>query len=450
MSSRALVWWGTDLKCQVATDSDLLAMSERPKRPWWMLFLGSVPQGIEAGHLRLLGVVALALLFEEYDLAVLNLALSPIAADLGIQVDELAGYLKWIRAGALPAFLVVPLADRIGRRPVFVASTALMGLLTFATAFVQTPMQFVLCQSLTRGFFLTGSAVAFVIITEEFPARHRGWGMGILAALGAVGHGMAAAMYAAAQAFPHGWRGLYALGIVPLLLTPLFLARIPETKRFAQQRPVGAREGNALAHALLPLWLLVRRHPGRGLGVAFASALSAWATWPSFQFSGLFVQRFHGWTNAQLSMMVLGAGAVGIVGNVVAGRLGDLFGRKSVGFVLLGAFPVASYGLYNAGGAGIPTSFAALVFCSMGGRLMLRALAAELFPTAERGASSGLYAVFDTVGAVLGLWAIEIYQLKEVAEMQRVVPVVACTIWLAALVLAAFPETRQRELEELS
>ena len=48
---------------------------------------------------------------------------------------------------------------------------------TLLTAFSQTSTQFVICQMITRTFFVAGSAIAFVMVAEEFPAPHRGWGI---------------------------------------------------------------------------------------------------------------------------------------------------------------------------------------------------------------------------------------------------------------------------------
>ena len=135
------------------------------------------------------------MLFEEYDNAIITAALKHIAAGLRMREQDLPLYLSVIRFGAVPAFVLIPLADRLGRRPVFIASVVGMGLLTFATAFSQTTAQFVVLQALTRTFFITYSAVAYVIITEEFPAAHRGFGVGMLAALGAIGAGLGAAMF---------------------------------------------------------------------------------------------------------------------------------------------------------------------------------------------------------------------------------------------------------------
>lgn len=424
----------------------------RLKNPVWLPpFLGRVPVGVDERRLSLLGVVALALFFEEYDLAMLTLALPQIAVDLGMSVQELPDYLWMIRAGALPAFFLVPYADRIGRRPIFIGATALMGLLTFATGFAQTPMQFMLAQALTRTFFLAGSAIAFVMIAEEYPAEHRGWGMGILAALGAIGHGMSAGLYAAVDVLPFGWRALYAVGIVPLLLVPMFLSKLKETERFTTHTDSDtAVHASGPLGAMRPIIELASAYPLRAAVIAAAGFLAAIGTLPSFQFTSFFAQDHLGWTPGDVSKMVIGAGAVGIIGNVVAGRLGDLFGRKPVGCVLMGLFPLMSYSFYHASGWVVAASFAGLVFCSMGGRLMLRALSTELFPTSQRGAAGGLYSVLETVGGVVGLFMLARYEVTNASELARVLPMVALGMLAAGLALLALPETRSRELEDLS
>ena len=141
--------------------------------------------------------------------------------------------------------------------------------------------------------------------------------------------------------------------------------------------------------------------------------------------------------------------ARGIIGNIVAGRLGDTVGRKRVGFVLLSLFPIASFGFYHGGTQVLIASWVALVFCSMGGRLMLRALATELFPTSHRAASSGMFTVLETLGGVTGLLGIYFYETQDTAEMSAVIPAIATINILGALILLGFPETKRRTLEDI-
>ena len=87
----------------------------RRRNPWWIPpFLGRVPEGIEDRHLAVLGVVALALLFESYDMSLLTAALGKIGRDFDMNeaeyreeerrlMDEAGGY--WAHAGGLSPIL---------------------------------------------------------------------------------------------------------------------------------------------------------------------------------------------------------------------------------------------------------------------------------------------------------------------------------------------------------
>jgi len=423
--------------------------SRSRRRPWWLWALpGRVPPEVDDKALRLLGAVALALLFEEYDLAIVTAALKQISAGLGLAEERLALDLALIRLGVIPAFFLLPFADRIGRRPVFLASVMGMGLFTFATAFCQNGPQFVVLQALTRACFVTGSATAFVIMAEELPAQHRGWGMGVLAALGACGHGLGAAVFSQIDRLPFGWRSLYALGIVPVVMLGFFLKRVPETKRFSDQARERAAEP-ALAW-FAPLGALATTHPWRVSALATSGLALALATLPSFQLSGYYVQTAFGFSPGQYSLLVIVGGAVGIMGNLVGGRLGDALGRKRVGFALLASFPLMCFAFYRGGATTATVAWAGLVFCFMGGRLILRALSIELFPTPQRAAAAGVFSFAEAIGAVLGLFALYVFRVRDAEDLAVVIPSVACVTVIAALLVLVFPETRNRELEDIS
>ena len=92
------------------------------ENPWWIPpFLGGVPHGVGPAHLRVLGFVTLAMFFENYDLALLGNALPQIAATFGLDKAQLGEFTGVTRLGALPAFFLLPLGDRIGRRRVLLA-----------------------------------------------------------------------------------------------------------------------------------------------------------------------------------------------------------------------------------------------------------------------------------------------------------------------------------------
>lgn len=422
----------------------------RRRHPWWIPpFFGRVPDDLADHHLQLLGAVALALLFEEYDFAMLTSTLKYFASELGMTEGDLPGYLGVIRLGALPAFAVIPFADRIGRRRVFLFSVMAMGMVTFLTAFSQNATQFVVCQMLSRTFFVSGSALAFVFVSEEFPAHRRGWGVGMLGALALVGHGLEAGLFSLIESLPYGWRALYAIGIVPVLLFPFFRHRVVETTRFTQaQAGAGEMAGGALGW-MIPLRALVHDYPARALGIALVGFLPAMGLAVAFQFTAYFTMTVHGWSPGQYALMIVCGGAVGLIGNIVAGRLSDRYGRRLVGFVMLALFPVAVALFYLGPVRLLPLAWIAFLFTSQGGRVILRALATELFPTTQRSASSGLFAILEAVGNAAGLFLLA-FGVQASGDLVRLIPLIALSSLAGGAILWFFPETRQRELESIA
>ncbi len=425
----------------------------RRRNPWWIPpFLGRVPDITDA-QLRLLGLVSLALFFESYDISMLTAALKHIAAGLSIDEHQMGGYMGIIRLGALPAFLLIPLADRIGRRRLFLASILGLSVFTFLTAFTQTPWQFVAVQMVSRIFMVMALSCAVVIVTEEFPAEHRGWGIGMMGALAACGVGFGALLFSFVNVLPFGWRALYAVGLLPLLLMPLFRRGVKETARFERGREKARAEGapaiSAFRAWLAPLQGLVREHPGRALGIGLVALLVSMGSAPVFQFTGYFVQTVHGWAPWQFSVMVIFGGGIGIFGNVVAGRLGDRHGRRRVGFTMMALFPFFVLGFYLGPGWLVPVSWVFFVFCQTAQQTITRAVSTELFPTAYRGTASGWNALVETLGAALGLALVGLGTAVP-GQIAVVTSMIAFALVAGGLVLLLLPETGSRELEAIS
>lgn len=395
---------------------------------------------------RLLALVSLALFFESYDVSMLTAALKHIADDLAIPPHDLADWLSLIRLGALPAFLVTPFADRLGRRTLFLASMVGMSLGTLATAFVQTPLQFVAAQMAIRTFLVAGAAVAIVIVTEEFPAEYRGWAIGMVGALSACGHGLGAVLFAFVDSLPFGWRFLYAVGVLPLLLMPAFTRGIVETERFRRHAAHGA---GTLAGWWRPILGLAADRPARAAGILAVAFLLGLGEVAAFQFTSLFAQQHHGWSPPAYSAMVIGAGAVGILGNVTAGSLGDRIGRRLVGAGFLAAFPACAWLFYGGPGATLPVAFAGLVFSQTAGAVMVRALASELFPTSQRSTASGAALLAQTLGWAGGLWLAG-QGVATVADIAANTRLLALAVAASGALLLLLPETGRRELEAIS
>jgi MFS transporter, putative metabolite:H+ symporter len=427
----------------------------RVANPWWLppFLLGRVPPGVEPRVLKVLGFVSFALFFEHYDTSLLGNALKFIVADLQIAEADLGFFQMLIRLGALPAFFLIPFIDRLGRRRLFLAALIGMSVGTLLTAFSQSAAQFVACQMFTRMFVITASAVAIVIVAEELPAATRGWGIGILAAVSASGHGLGAALFAAVDLLPWGWRALYAFGVLPLALLPMFRRNIRETARFTEHRDAQlarAARGEVAGDGWWgPLVGFFRTHPARAAGMAVVASVSSVGHVVVISFTGYYVLQYQGWAPYQLSLMVIAAGMVGIVGNVVAGRVADRSGRRVVGFAFLAVFPPVAWAFYIGPGWALPVLWSIMIFTLMGANVIIRALSSELFPTSHRGTSTGLLALTETLGAAAGLLLLGMLQARG-GDLVSLIPLISLATLVAGVVLLAFPETRQRELEAIS
>lgn len=418
------------------------------RNPWWIPpFLGGVPP-VPKDSIRVLGLVTLGYLFEQYDLSLLSAALRHIADDLRISTESSGFYLGLIRLGGLGAFAVLPFADRLGRRKLFLAALVGMSVCTVASGFAQTPLQFVVAQIASRAFMLASVALAAVIVIEEFPAAHRGWGVGVMGAVGSMGFGLGAILFAMVDWLPFGWRALYAVGIAPVVLLPFFRRQLRETERFSRHRDA-AGEHSAGFSLWGPILDMARRQPRRALVLGLAGAIQAAGMIAVFSYASLFVQEAHGFAPWQYSLMIMLGGAVGIIGNVVAGRLGDRHGRRWVGVAACMGFPVFAWLLYEGPSLILWAAFAGIVFCNSAAEVVLRALAGELFSTGHRSTSSGWLVLVQTVGASAGLFVAS-------TGSQTVQELAVAIVWLASasavggLCLLLLPETRRRELEEIS
>ena len=199
---------------RLATDGD------RTSRPAWVRlapFLGR-PPALTRRQWRVLGLVAMASFFEMYDLYLFALTLKQIQADLAIPEASLGVLGSLVRLGAFPACLVALVADRVGRRKMLLGTILAYTLFTGATACAPNAQTFVLLQFGARTFAVAETLLAVVVIAEEFDPAVRGWGIGAVGAIQACGAGLAALLFMWVEVLPFGWRGLYLVGLGPLLL----------------------------------------------------------------------------------------------------------------------------------------------------------------------------------------------------------------------------------------
>ena len=423
----------------------------REGRPWWTFIIpyaGSVPQ-LRNRQWTLLGLLALAEFFEQYDASLMGIALKQIQAGLQIPEQDIAGVTAVVRTGSLIAFALSVLADRIGRRRLLLVTILGFTVCTFGTAFAQNAAQFMVLQLLGRVFITAETLLAVVVLAEELHARDRGWGIGMLGALGSLGHGLSAGVFAAVDVLPFGWRALYLAGVVPLLFLAYFRRRLPETRRFEEQKATWDDE-QGLTGGLRPIIHLARMYPARVAVLSLALFPFEFVISTAYTFMPKTLQEVHGYTPGQVTLVFIVGGALGILGNVVAGQLGDRFGRKPVLSIAMVVNAMALAAFYNTEGWAIPLIWVLAVFTILAIGILFKALGTELFPTSHRSTASGMRMVVGTLGSIAGL-SLEgtLYQMtgSHAAAITWMTPMLVFPPLVIALLL---PETAQRELEEVS
>jgi putative MFS transporter len=160
--------------------------------------------------------------------------------------------------GAVPgAFVWGWLGDKIGRRTVFIWSAVTISLATGVMVFTPGPDGFVpgwLFLMFFRFFVGIGNAGIFTIdlpLVQEFmPAYKRGWVSALITTLLPAGS-MLAGIIAASLLPVIGWRGLFLVGLSPLVLVFMIRYWVPESPRWLMRMGRMEEARKSLAWALM-------------------------------------------------------------------------------------------------------------------------------------------------------------------------------------------------------
>ncbi|HVN27969.1 MAG TPA: MFS transporter [Candidatus Binataceae bacterium] len=421
-------------------------------------FFGRTPPFTQRQR-RVFFIAATAGFFDQYDRALLTLALKQIQKGLHITEQALGNMLTLVRLGYIGSLVVTPLADVFGRRQLLLYTVIAYTIFTGLAAISPTANFFIACEMLARVFAGAESTVALVILSEEVDAGVRGWAIGLLSALASVGFGIAALAFAGINVMPYGWRGLYALALIPLILIIPLRRVLPESKRFEAEQALGTRRRNVMA----PIKALFSAYPGRLTMLVASSFLGNMGGNPQGFFFSKYLQEAHGWSPGNVSSLYFMGGALGIMGNIIAGRLSDHFGRRRMGgffYLMAPIFAIFLYSSYSSAGFTLPIwgkSFSAvipiwifLLFFDVASNTIGVAYGAELFPTSYRSTAGSVLSVAGTTGGALGFFVEGLLYRTTGSHWSAIQCVTLVWFAPAIIMLLFFPETAGLELETIS
>ena len=405
------------------------------------LWVFAMPADLSREDRSLLLLLAMAFFIGQYDMTLVSIALPDVQASFGIAEEDLGKVIAVGRLGAVPAILLALVADRIGRRRLMVFTMIGLSVFSLATAFATSANQFMVFQACARLFTTLEEILAVVFALEMLPRIYRGWGVGFIAAMGALGSGLAAVLYGAVEFLPGGWRFLYVLAGVAVLYVAWLRRRLPESPMFNAEE---AGLGKTLLQPLQELF----GHYRASLFTLLAIACTFWfQVGACLNFMSKYLQDTHGYEPAQVSTLYVLAGAFAIFGNVLAGRLSDAIGRRPTLGIGIALNCAGTLLFYNSFGPLIPVMWIATLFGFFMVEVVVNAISGELFPTTCRSTAASLRTISGVVAGAIGLY-VEGLLYNWLGSHSMALSLITLSSLLALpVILLALRETSNTQLE---
>ena len=392
---------------------------------------------------RALIAASLGWLLDAFDVMLYALVLTSLMADLGMD-RATGGFLGslTLAASAVGGIIFGIIADRWGRTRALSLSILVYSVFTAACGLAQDVVQLAVFR-LFLGLGMGGEwASGAALVSETWPAEHRGKALGLMQSCWAIGYGAAALVnWIVSPLF--GWRAVFFVGILPALFT-LWIRRHVREPAVWQQVRSAAAVGRPLRDALQGPMLRLT------IALTLMNAATMFAWWglnlwiPSYlslpiQEGGI------GLSTEVMSAFVIYMQIGMWFGYVTFGFVSDRLGRRPtyVAYLLMAAVSVFIY-------SQVTTPMALLLlgplvaFFGTGYFSGFGAVTAELYPTAIRATAQGFT---YNIGRLASAAAPAIVgTMAQQRGFGAAFSLTAVAFLVAAMLWAVIPETRGRTL----
>ncbi|HIC57368.1 MAG TPA: MFS transporter, partial [Acidobacteria bacterium] len=378
-------------------------------------------------------------LLDSFDVMLYALVLAALMADLNMSTAT-GGSLASVTlaASAVGGILFGVLADRFGRVRALIWSILTYSVFTAACGFAQSVRQLAVFR-VFLGIGMGGEwASGAALISETWPAEHRGKALGLMQSSWALGY--AAAAVVTALVLPTlGWRAVFFVGILPALFTVWIRRRLEEPEIW---------QASAHNSKSLGQFSLMFRRDLRSLTVAVTlmNACIMFAWWG-----------FNLWIPAYLSLSVedggIGLSAYAMTALIIAMQVGMWFGYVMFGFVSDRVGRKRTYIFYVLMAAALILAYTStrnpiallvlgpfVAFFGTGSFSGFGAVTAEIYPTEIRATAQGFTYNIGRLASAAAPWVVG--SLAETHGFASALSITSTAFILAAIFWIWIPETR--------
>jgi MFS family permease len=393
---------------------------------------------------RALVAASLGWMLDAFDVMLYALVLGAVRADLNLS-GEVAGGLQSLTllSSAAGGFIFGVLADRWGRTRALMLSVLIYSIFTAACGLAQTALQLAIFR-IFLGIGMGGEwASGAALVSETWPAQHRGKALGVMQSSWAIGYALAAIVNWLVQDVAGlDWRAVFFVGVLPALFAFWVRRGVEEPALWtaARTRPARVSLGQALGGSML----------GVTIAITLMNACTMFAWWgfntwvPSYLRQPL-AEGGVGLSSGRMSFFIVAMQAGMWLGYVTFGAVSDVVGRRKtyVGYLVLAAVLVLAYASTRNAllllALGPVTAFFATGYFSGFG-----AVTAELYPTEVRATAQGFTYNIGRVASAAAPYVVG--GLTESAGYGPALSVTAAAYALAAVFWIFIPETKGRTL----
>ncbi|MEL6890776.1 MAG: MFS transporter [Actinomycetota bacterium] len=402
---------------------------------WW-----APPDRLDATQVLVIGLLAAASMTAAFVNTLFTQTAEFAADDFGVGSAGIGNAGAVVRAGIVFALPAAFLADRIGRRRVAVWLAVLAPVLSVLGAAAPSFEVLTATQALARPMGIALAFVIGVIAAEEMPRNTRAYAISVMAMAAGFGAGVAVMSLRLADVGEGGWRLVYLVAAIWCIVAVDLARRLPETRRFLAHQPEQSQPRRATSPDF-------RRRLALLAAVAFGGNVFVA---PASFFQNSYLEDVRGFSGGMIGLFSIVVGTPAGIGLIIGGRIADQRGRRAVIATALPLSVLAVLAAFTYGGwlLWLSSFFAATL-----GAMVYPAMVvyrSELFPTANRTRASAFITTSALLGGIGGLIATgqlidRGWSYPSVMSMLAIGQLV-----VTVLVVAFYPETAHRELEELN